>query len=243
MKRTIQLFLSSPYTKLIIVMIPVIAAFIGIYSFLSTDKKISYKTYKVNIITYQEKNKIKVYKKNVRNIYAQRVIFENTGNKTVEQLKLDISFIDINNSIPSEKQIYMQEIPEKNSSKYIVEKFDDKCFVISFFNINPAERYELLFTSQTNFNISSYFDAKNTKIKESHFLDLSDEIIYSCIFFFIFMLFIIFYLHTNNKKIDKETKFFVKNINEIFEKKQEELDFYRKELDKYKSREYDNLYS
>ena len=206
MKRTIQLFLSSSYTKLIIVMIPVIAAFIGIYSFLSTDKKISYKTYKVNIITYQEKNKIKVYKKNVRNIYAQRVIFENTGNKTVEQLKLDISFIDINNSMPSEKQIYMQEIPEKNSSKYIVEKFDDKCFVISFFNINPAERYELLFTSQTNFNISSYFDAKNTKIKESHFLDLSDEIIYSCIFFFIFMLFIIFYLHTNNKKIDKETK-------------------------------------
>ena len=63
MKRTIQLFLSSSYTKLIIVMIPVIAAFIGIYSFLSTDKKISYKTYKVNIITYQEKNKIKVYKK------------------------------------------------------------------------------------------------------------------------------------------------------------------------------------
>ena len=57
------------------------------------------------------------------------------------------------------------------------------------------------------------------------------------------MLFIIFYLHTNNKKIDKETKIFVKNINEIFEKKQEELDFYRKELDKYKNREYDNLYS
>lgn len=26
-------------------------------------------------------------------------------------------------------------------------------------------------------------------------------------------------------------------------KKQEELDFYRKELDKYKNREYDNLYS
>lgn len=230
MKRTIQLFLSSSYTKLIIVMIPVIAAFIGIYSFLSTDKKISYKTYKVNIITYQEKNKIKVYKKNVRNIYAQRVIFENTGNKTVEQLKLDISFIDINNSIPSEKQIYMQEIPEKNSSKYIVEKFDDKCFVISFFNINPAERYELLFTSQTNFNISSYFDAKNTKIKESHFLDLSDEIIYSCIFFFIFMLFIIFYLHTNNKKIDKETKIFVKNINEIFKKKTRGVRFLPKRI-------------
>ena len=43
--------------------------------------------------------------------------------------------------------------------------------------------------------------------------------------------------------LDKETKIFVRNINEIFEKKQEELDFYRKELEKYKNREYDDLYS
>ena len=64
MKRTIQHFLSNSYIKLIITTIPVIAAFLVIYNFLSTDKKIiSYKTYKVNIITYQEKNKIKVYKK------------------------------------------------------------------------------------------------------------------------------------------------------------------------------------
>ena len=43
MKRTIQHFLSNSYIKLIITTIPVIAAFLVIYNFLSTDKKIKRK--------------------------------------------------------------------------------------------------------------------------------------------------------------------------------------------------------
>ncbi len=166
---------------IITILLPILLTLIPIiYDYVSKDsKQISFKIENVNLITVEKNNGVKIFKRNNSNHFAQRITFINSGNKTIDNLKLDANFDNTIGDFRIE-DFYIEKTPQDNFNKFGVLKSSYKFIIFDFKNINPKEKFEILIFSNKFNNLNVNFDSKDINVNQLSFIkhELPRYIIY-----------------------------------------------------------------